>query len=60
VLKYVGAPLDDFNHLTITKGDIYAKDNEVRFLTSDGQALVYNYFRGFWSLFSNHKGDSSL
>ena len=59
-LNYVGAALEDYNHLTITKGDIYPKDNEVRYLTSDGQALVFNYFRGFWSIFSNHKGDSSV
>ena len=60
VLKYVGFPVDDFNNLTIKKADIYAKDNEVRFVTSDGPCLVYNYFRGFWSLYSNHKGQSSI
>ena len=60
VLKYVGFPVDDFNDLTIKKADIYAKDNEVRFVTSDGPCLVYNYFRGFWSLYGNHKGQSSV
>ena len=59
-INYIGAPLEDYNHLTITKGDVYPKDNEVRFLTSEGQALVFNYFRGFWSIFDNHKGDSSV
>ena len=43
VLKYIGFPVDDFNNLNITKADIFAKDNEVRFLTSDGVCLVYNY-----------------
>ena len=60
VLKYIGFPVDDFNNLNITKADIFAKDNEVRFLTSDGVCLVYNYFRGFWSLYSNHRGVSSV
>ena len=60
VLKYIGFPVDDFNNLNITKADIFAKDNEVRFLTSDGFCLVYNYFRGFWSLYDNHKGVSSV
>jgi len=60
VLKYIGFPIDDFNNLNITKADIFAKDNEVRFLTSDGFCLVYNYFRGFWSLYDNHRGVSSV
>ena len=60
VLKYIGFPVDDFNNLNITKADIFAKDNEVRFLTSDGFCLVYNYFRGFWSLYDNHRGVSSV
>ena len=59
-LEYVGADVEDFNDLTITKGDIYPKDNEVRFLTSEGQALVYNYYRKFWGLYGNHRGDSSV
>ena len=59
-LDYVGADVEDYNHLTITKGDIYPKDNEVRFLTSEGQALVYNYYRKFWVLYGNHRGDSSV
>ena len=59
-LNYIGAPLEDYNNLTITKGDIFPKENEVRFLTSDGAALVYNYYRGFWVLFGNHRGDSSV
>ena len=59
-LDYVGADVEDYNNLTITKGDIYPKDNEVRFLTSEGQALVYNYYRKFWVLYGNHRGDSSV
>jgi len=55
-LEYIGAPVDDFNHLTITKADMVAKSDEVRFLTSDGVCLVYNYFRGLWTTFSNHRG----
>ena len=59
-LEYVGADVEDYNDLTITKGDIYPKDNEVRFLTSEGKALVYNYYRKFWGLYGNHRGDSSV
>ena len=46
--------------VTIAKGDIYPKDNEIRFLTSEGQALVFNYYRKFWALYGNHRGDSSV
>jgi len=59
-LEYVGADVEDYNNLTITKGDIYPKDNEIRFLTSEGQALVFNYYRQFWGLYGNHRGDSSV
>jgi hypothetical protein len=59
-LDYLGAPVDDFNHLSITKADLVAKSDEVRFLTSDGVCLVYNYFRGLWTTFSNHEGSGSI
>ena len=58
-LSYIGAPIEDFNHLVITKGDLLAKKNEIRFLT-DGECLVYNYYRGFWTTFTNHKGEGSV
>lgn len=59
-LEYIGAPVDDFNDLTITKADMVSKSDEVRFLTSDGVCLVYNYYRGMWTTFSNHKGLGSV
>ena len=59
-LSYIGAPMDDFNHLTITKADMLAKKNEIRFLTSDGECLVYNYYRGYWGTFTNHRGEGSV
>ena len=33
-LSYIGAPIEDFNDLTIKKADLLAKKNEVRFLTN--------------------------
>ena len=58
-LSYVGAPVEDFNDLVITKGDLLAKKNEIRFLTNK-ECLVYNYYRGFWTTFSNHAGEGSV
>ena len=55
-LDYAGAPVDDYNHLTISDACLVAKSDEVRFLTSDGVCLVFNYFRGLWTTFSNHRG----
>ena len=59
-LDYIGAAVEDFNELSIASADVVAKDNEVRFLTSDGDCLVYNYFRQFWSTYINHRGVSSV
>ena len=58
-LSYIGAPIEDFNNLIIKKADLLAKKNEVRFLT-DGECLVYNYYRGFWTTFTNHEGEGSV
>lgn len=59
-VSYVGAPVEDFNNLTVTSGILIESANEVRFLTSDGDALIYNYFFGQWSTFRNHKGKSAV
>ena len=59
-LEYIGAPVEDYNNLNITKADMVASENQVRFLTSDGPCLVYNYYRRFWSLYTSHKGQGSV
>ena len=59
-LEYIGAPIEDYNNLSITKADMVPSENQVRFLTSDGPCLVYNYYRGFWSLYTSHKGQGSV
>jgi hypothetical protein len=59
-LEYIGAPVEDYNDLTITKADMVPSENQVRFLTSDGPCLVYNYYRRFWSLYTSHKGQGSV
>ena len=59
-LEYVGAPVEDYNDLTIVKADVLAKLNEARFLTSDGDCLVYNYLYDIWYTFGDHRGFDSL
>lgn len=49
--EYVGAPVQEFNDLSIVATVLEAETNEVRFLTSDpgGRALVWNYLANEWS-----------
>ena len=56
---YIGDDVEEFNDLTITSAKVINDLNQVRFITSDGNCLVFNYYAGFWSTFTNHKGLSS-
>lgn len=51
---YVGAPVERYNDLAIVSAVLLADVNEVRFLTSEGRALVWNTFFNEWSTFTNH------
>lgn len=57
--SYLGAPVEDFNGLDVTSSALLADNNEVRFLTNDNIALVYNYYFDQWSSFTNHGGEDS-
>lgn len=56
---YIGAPVEDYNNLTIKSADLIADKNQVVFATIDGNALVYNYFVKKWTTFSNHRAKSA-
>ena len=58
-LEYIGAPAEDYNDLTITKATVVSKKNEVRFLSSDGPTMIYNYFLEMWYTYEDHRGNSS-
>lgn len=49
-VTYIGAPVEDFNDLTTTSGNLLAKSNKVIFTHSDGGLLVYDYFFDQWSV----------
>lgn len=57
--QYVGAPVEDFNDLTVTSATVVEDQDEVRFTTSDGPTLVYNYVFDQWSTFSNYAAVSA-
>jgi hypothetical protein len=59
-IAYVGAAVEEFNDLIITSSDVVPEDNQVRFITTNGNCLVYNYFTQQWATFDNHRGLSSV
>lgn len=50
---YIGAPVEDFNNLTIVSAQLLDDVNEVRFSTISGNTLVFNYYFNQWSTFTN-------
>lgn len=56
---YFGADVEDFNAQDITAAEMIADKQQVRFLTSSGYSLLFDYFYNQWSTFSNHAGLSS-
>lgn len=57
---YIGDRVEDFNDLTVISATLKADVNQVRFITSDGVALVYDYYFDQWSTFTNHMGMASV
>ena len=57
---YVGQGVEGYNSLTITSATVLEDLNEVRFTTSDGACLVFNYEFNQWSTFSNYESLSAL
>jgi len=51
--SYIGAPVEQYNELTITSATLMPDTNEVRFTTGGDKALVYDYFHGKWTTFTN-------
>lgn len=59
-LSYIGSPVEAFNYLVIVAAVLVANTNQVRFLTEDGIALVFDYFAGQWSTFTNHYANDGI
>lgn len=59
-VSYVGAPVEDFNDLTITSSQLLDDRNEIRFTTSIGTTLVYNYYFNQWSIFTGQITQDSI
>lgn len=50
--QYIGHPVEAYNDKSVTSGILVDTKNQVRFTTSDGPVLVYDYFRDQWSTFT--------
>lgn len=57
--RYIGSGVADYNSFTVRGAKLLAQQNQVRFILSNGVALVYDYFWtdesgvGQWGTFSN-------
>lgn len=58
-VSYIGAPVEEYNNLSITGADVAPGGNQVRFLSSSGVCQMYDYFYKKWSTFDNHEGAGS-
>lgn len=47
--SYIGQDMEEYNNLTVTSSILLSEKNEMRFTTSDGYMMTYNYNRGKWS-----------
>jgi hypothetical protein len=56
---YLGAEVESYNSQDITGATLVPGKSQIRFLTSSGYTLVYDYIFKQWSTFTNHTGNSS-
>jgi hypothetical protein len=52
-VTYIGADVEAYNADTITSAVLLESTNQVRFTLDSGVALVFDYFAGQWSVFTN-------
>jgi hypothetical protein len=56
---YIGSDVQIYNDQTFTAATLLAEVNQVRFLTSSGRTLVFDYERAIWSTLTRHEGVSA-
>lgn len=55
-VAYVGAPVEAYNAQRVRRASLMTDRTQVVFLTDEGLTLLYDYFFGQWSTFTNHAG----
>jgi len=58
--SYIGQNVEQFNNLSITSSCVVPTTTQARFTLSSGSILVYDYFVGQWSEFTNLLSVDSL
>lgn len=58
-LQYIGAPVEDYNDLTITSAQLLETRNQVRFTTSSSVELLYDYYAKQWDVLEPISGVDS-
>lgn len=53
-VTYIGAPVEAYNSYNITSSALHTEFNQVIFTTSQGVALVYDYYFKQWATWTNH------
>lgn len=59
-VDYIGAPVESYNSQDITAATLVNDQNQIRFLTSSGRMLVYDYFVNAWTTFTGWTGVSAV
>ena len=57
---YIGAPVYAFNNLLVTSATLVSDQNHVIFTTSSATSLVYDYYVGQWSTFTNQNAIDAI
>lgn len=58
-VQYLGAAVESFNSQTYVSGTVVEDKHQVRFLTSSGSTVVFDYFANQWSTWTNHTGEDA-
>jgi hypothetical protein len=58
-VEYVGAPAERYNAQTVKAAHVIPDTNQVVFVCSDGDTLMFDYFYGQWGVFTHHRGDDA-
>jgi hypothetical protein len=59
-VEYVGAKVEEFNALNVSGAVVVPDQNQVRFTTTQGRSLVYDYFFQVWTTFTNQEAVSAV
>lgn len=57
-LSYVGKAVEEYNHLDFREGILLYDRREIRWVSSNGACVVYDYHNDMWYTFTNHEAVS--